>query len=1276
LNGYKNLQKMIQNNILRSRLLLLLLLIALGSAAQKNTDFFHISGRIRVDNGEPTGTVVTLTNAASNSVENSATLNSTGKFEFDLKYFSEYKLSVVRENHYTKEIDVSTMIPSNVWAKDSIFPPFLMVVTIYKKVPDVAMSFEGKTVGKICYSPKGKLDNFDSNIFIDDKDIRKEIDQAMKAHEDELFNKKMAEAIDFEKKNQIREAIKAYEEALAIRKNDQFIKPKLKELASDLKNLEKDASIEAEFSRLLATGDDQVTKLKYPEAVDSYKRALALKPGDKVASDKLANAEQLLAKLNADKAKQDAEFARLLAEGDESVKNQKYTEAIDSFKGALVIKTGDKIATEKLNNAEQLLAKFNADKTKQEAEFARLLAAGDESVKNQKYPEAISNFKSALVIKTGDKTATEKLINAEQLLAKLNADKAKQDAEFARLLAAGDESVKNQKYTEAIDSFKGALVIKTGDKIATEKLNNAEQLLAKFNADKAKQEAEFARLLAAGDESVKNQKYPEAISNFKSALVIKTGDKTATEKLINAEQLLAKLNADKAKQDAEFTRLLAAGDESVKNQKYPEAIDSFKGALKIRTGDKTASDKLAIAEQLLTKFNADKAKQDAEFARLLAAGDESVKNQKYPDAISNFKGALAIRTGDKVASDKLANAEQLLAKLNADKAKQDAEFARLLAAGDESVKNQKYPDAIDSFKGALVIRTGDKVATEKLTNAQQLLAKFNADKAKQDAEFARLLAAGDESVKNQKYPEAIDSFKGALAIKTGDKVASDKLANAEQLLAKLNADKAKQDAEFTRLLAAGDESVKNQKYPEAIDSFKGALVIRTGDKVATEKLTNAQQLLAKFNADKAKQEAEFARLLAAGDENVKNQKYSEAIDSFKGALTIKTGDKVASDKLANAEQLLAKLNADKAKQDAEFARLLAAGDESVKNQKYPEAIDSFKGALKIRTGDKTASDKLAIAEQLLAKFNADKAKQDAEFARLLAAGDESVKNQKYPEAIESFKGALVIKTGDKVATDKLANAEQLLAKLNADKAKQDAEFARLLAAGDESVKNQKYPDAIDSFKGALVIKTGDKIATDKLANARQLLANQIADKQRMEAENQRKLQGEDSYQKNIQTADANFSKSMWTVAIFYYQEALKFKTLDKYALERVDNCKKMIDGNITAERMVQYNTYIKRGDDDLQARQYSSSRFYYGKAGEILPWENYPKEQLKIVEKLISSTDVSGADAQYFDAVKKADDAVLQKNYAIARFYFQKAISFKPEEEYPKQQLKRLTSDL
>jgi flavin-binding protein dodecin len=101
---------------------------------------------------------------------------------------------------------------------------------------------------------------------------------------------------------------------------------------------------------------------------------------------------------------------------------------------------------------------------------------------------------------------------------------------------------------------------------------------------------------------------------------------------------------------------------------------------------------------------------------------------------------------------------------------------------------------------------------------------------------------------------------------------------------------------------------------------------------------------------------------------------------------------------------------------------------------------------------------------------------------------------------------------------------------------------------------------------------------------------------------------------------------------------------------------------------------VKHADDDMKAKQYSSARFYYGKAKNILPWEVYPNDQLKVVEKLISSSD-NGIEAQYFDAIQKADDAVTQKNIAIARFYYQKAVSLKPNEDYPKQQLKRLSSE-
>ena len=671
----------------------------------------------------------------------------------------------------------------------------------------------------------------------------------------------------------------------------------------------------------------------------------------------------------------------------------------------------------------------------------------------------------------------------------------------------------------------------------------------------------------------------------------------------------------------------------------------------------------------------------------MAAGDALVNERKYPDAIEKFKGALVMKPANPVAIDKIANAGRLLDLANADKAKQEAEFKRLLAAGDDNVANVKYTEAIAKYKDALKIKPKDVVATSNLANAERLLAQANAEKAKQEAEFNRLLAAGDANVTDQKYPEAIGNFKGALAIKVGDKIATDKIANAERLLAQANADKAKQEAEFNRLLAAGDANVNGQKYPEAIENFKGALAIKIGDKIATDKLANAEKLLAQANADKAKQEAEFNRLLAAGDANVSDQKYTEAIGNFKGALAIKVGDKIATDKIANAERLLAQANAEKAKQEAEFNRLLAAGDANVNGQKYPEAIENFKGALAIKVGDKIATDRLANAEKLLAQANADKAKQEAEFNRLLAAGDANVAGLKYPEGIVNFKDALKIKPGDPMALTKLSEAEKLLALFLADKLKKETELRLLaekekkyketIARADELFNAKTYPDARNQYKEAIKISDIENYPKARIVEIDSLLAKQAADKllaQKM-ADELRKLQGEGSYLKNIQTGDANYAKSLWMVAIFYYQEALKFKTGDKYAVERVDDCKKMIDSNVTAKIMKEYTSFLKKADEDLQAKKYSSSQFYYGEASRILPWENYPKGQLILVEKLISSTDFNGIEAQYFDAVNKADDAVIQKNFAIARFYFQKAISLKPAEEYPKQQLQRLSSE-
>src|SRR5665648_571396 len=100
--------------------------VPVGSAKYK---YFQIPGRVKQDKGDPSGAVVRLIDLDSKQIEKSMAIPSSGKFDLELSYFKEYKISISKEGYYDKEILVSTVIPRDVWEKDSIFPPFYIVVT-------------------------------------------------------------------------------------------------------------------------------------------------------------------------------------------------------------------------------------------------------------------------------------------------------------------------------------------------------------------------------------------------------------------------------------------------------------------------------------------------------------------------------------------------------------------------------------------------------------------------------------------------------------------------------------------------------------------------------------------------------------------------------------------------------------------------------------------------------------------------------------------------------------------------------------------------------------------------------------------------------------------------------------------------------------------------------------------------------------------------------------------------------------------------------------------
>jgi len=453
-------------------------------------------------------------------------------------------------------------------------------------------------------------------------------------------------------------------------------------------------------------------------------------------------------------------------------------------------------------------------------------------------------------------------------------------------------------------------------------------------------------------------------------------------------------------------------------------------------------------------------------------------------------------------------------------------------------------------------------------------------------------------------------------------------------------------------------------------------------------------------------------------------------------------------RLANAEKQLA-LEGDKVKKDAEFNRWIAAGDVSFSQLKYEEALFSYKGALNLKS-DEAVIRKVAETERLLKLANAERARSESEKQALAA------KQQKYKDAIDkanqlftsknysesrlTYLQALAIDQAQVYPGERIREIDKIMAQIEADKLASEKETGKTklyndaINRGVSYFDGKQYPEAISAYKEAQKIKPTEALPAQKISEIQSIidaLALKAQEGQKFAAD-QNLNNNDKAYQDKIKTADENFKKSQWSVARFYYMEALKFKLSDTYSLEKVDACDKMIDSGITAEKMQDYKNKIGRADDEMKAKNFASARFYYRSASDILKWETYPKQQLKEIDKIvaeklnesdqklfaenqskaddafnrqeypvarfyynkameISQSDhvssrlkeiesiVNGSetkknDAAYADLIKKGNDAVVQKNSAIARFYYQKAIALKPNESYPKQELQKIDS--
>ncbi len=1033
---------------------------------------------------------------------NTVTTDGTGKYDFDLPLNFDYSIVVSKPGMATKKYAVSTrgVPPEKATSKFSSVEASL---TLFEKLDGVDYSLLNQPLNKYTYNPT--KDNFEYD----------------KGYLDQMLGG-------------------------------------LQNLMAAIQNeLKKREDIEANYAATIKAADKAFQKNDWPGAKADYQSALAMKPNESWPKAQLAQIDKVIAEQAALNKKKEDDAKKA---GEDAIKKK---------------------AEEDLNN------KYLAAIKKGDDGFGKK----DWAVAKAGYNEALS-YKAAETYPKNQLAAIEKAI-ADAAKNKADADaKAALDAKYAVAIKKGDDGFAAKTWAAAKAAYTEALGVKPTEQYPKDKIAAIDKLLAD-EANAAKNKADIdAKYLAAikkGDDGFAAKSWIAAKAGYQEALGVKPTEQYPKDKIAAidksiADEAAAKAKADadaaaKAALDAKYAAAIKKGDDAFATKTWVAAKAGYTEALGVKPAEQYPKDKIAAIDKAIADENANKSKAelDAKYAAALKKGDDAFATKTWVAAKAGYTEALGIKPAEQYPKDKIAAIDKAIADEAAAKAKADGDAktkaeleAKYLAAikkGDDAFATKDWTTARGGYTEALGYKSGEKYPKDQIALIDKNLGDAAAAKAKADADAAAKAKA-----------EADAAAKLAADAKT----------------------KAELEAKYAAAIKKGDDAFTAKTWATARTGYNEALGFKPTEQYPKDRLAAIDKAIAdeKNNMDaaaKAKAEAElkakYDAAIKKGDDGFAAKSWLASKGAYNEALGYKPTEKYPKDQIALIDKALADELANKSKSEADAAAKAALeakyqaaikkGDAAFAKKDWPTARGGYNEALGIKANEQYPKDKLAAIDKAIEdeKNNMDasaKAKAEAELnAKYQAAikkGDAAFLKKDWPNARSGFNEALGFKPAEQYPKDRLAAIDKAIAdeKNNMDaaaKAKAEAELnAKYLAAikkGDDAYAKKDWTTARAGFKEALGIKPDEQYPKDKLdALDKIAVAIKNAATNTVVATNTVAAPtADDKYKAAIKKGDDNFNVKNYKPAKKLYEEALIWKGGDEYAMGKLAEIEKMLNGD-------------------------------------------------------------------------------------------------------------------
>ncbi|MGE5447262.1 MAG: hypothetical protein ACM3PR_02795 [Bacteroidales bacterium] len=1198
-------------------LLMLLLIVQMTSVGQNKKNFV-ITGKIAAEVQSNGNGYIEV--AKTGGTVSKVDVPKNGRFRLELEYFNEFTLTFIVPGNFSKSILISTEIPQDVWKRDNDFPPFPMVVQLVKEVEGIDKSFTLKPTGKVFYSKK--TDNFEKESLITDAMLAEQVNNAKK-------------------------------QTGQVKKEEQIItKQESQDLAVKQKN----------YDQTIGEADALFKKGEYLNAMLKYQDAKKLFPEKPYANDRIAEIQDLVKALEntgKQKAEQEQKYKDAIARANALFEKKTYADAKTGYEEALQYKSGDPYATAQIQEITRLLAAEGKQK-----QFNLLVAQADNNYKLKELDAALTLYDQAQKLMPDNEYPQKQidLINLEKQQL-LKADQ--QQKEYQGLIVQADKSFSSKDYINAQTGYQKAIALKPGETYPTGRLKEIEQILQKDQQARQLEE-NYKSIIARADKSFNAKSFDEAKKIYGEALTVKPSESYPTEQIAKIDGLLADI-AKQQQADNDFMAMVSKGDAAFNTKDYEAARTSYNDALALKPNAAEVKAKIKNIDDLLQKLADDKKKEEERQMALakekekaynmaINQANKNVTDKLYTEAMAKYREALQYMPDAGYPKQQITRLEALLAQADTERKTVESYNAAIKEA-EALFAVKDYPGARSSFAKAAELKPAEQLPVRRIKDIDKLLEDFALQQAKDkalEANYQETIKRADEAFNAKEYASARSIYGDASSLKPSEQYPKDKITRIDQLMA---------DAilqQYNEAIMAADQAFKADQLDEATSKYELALTHKANDPYAKKQLAEVAKrrtaLLEEQNRLK-KLDEQYAALMADADRGFNAKEYEKAKGKYQQALTIKPQEVVPKEKIAQIDALLNELR-NQEETNRLYTASMTTADNAFRQKKFKESRDAYQAALGYKPSEPIPAQRIAEIDALIAKQENDaklaaqaeadrlakeKANKD-QYDKAIAQGDKTFNEKQYPQARIFYTDALAVFPTEKYPKDQISKIAELIAQQENDaKLAAQAEADRLAK---EKQVNEKEAEA----KPEPVIAVSDKPAP-ALQNTE---AGGVS------------FRTITNYDEAIKKADTAFGIKDYNVARFFYYKAIDLKPGEEYPVNQVELIRKLVDSQLSAIDRTGYDNIIKKADEAFDKKNYSVAKFHYYKAMEIKSWEKYPKDRIHEILVLTNSLLSDKEEQEYNGYLAKADEALVVKDVSIARYYYNKAIAMKQNEEYPK----------